>query len=147
MKAVRRDSRSPRASSIATRRTMQSVRVKGTDPERSLARALRNIGEVGYRLNARSLPGRPDIAYGRRKVAIFVHGCFWHRCPSCRNPLPRVHREFWRAKFSANRKRDRRKRRALEQAGWRVFEVWECWIREHPDVVPYPVRRALTASP
>ncbi len=75
-------------------------------------------------------PGRPDIPYPGRRLAIFVHGCFWHHCPVCYPNLPRSHVEFWARKFELNRERDARKRSALEGDGWRVVEVRECDVRE-----------------
>ena len=88
-------------------------------------------GYPGYRLNWRKAPGRPDIAYPGRKVAIFVHGCFWHRCPSCNPPYPKAQSEFWKRKFAAQQERDARKL----QPNWKppagtVITVWECQVRE-----------------
>jgi DNA mismatch endonuclease, patch repair protein len=109
---------------------MQANRGRDTGPEMRLRRALRAAGLPGYRLNWRRAPGRPDICYPGRRVAIFVHGCFWHRCPYCRPRLPRSNQAYWARKFELNQERDGRKRRELEEAGWRVHEVWECEVRE-----------------
>ena len=141
--ASRPDDRAPPASSVAVRHVMQSNRARDTRPERLLRRALCNAGLSGYRLNYREAPGRPDIAYTRARVAIFVHGCFWHHCPKCSRSLPQSNREFWRAKFRANRRRDRRKRAELERLGWRVLEVWECDVEEQPDSCVMRVGRLL----
>jgi DNA mismatch endonuclease (patch repair protein) len=102
---------------------------RGTSPELALRRALRAAGARGYRVNFRAEGVRPDIVFTRRRVAVFVHGCFWHRCLTCRYPLPRANRAFWLAKFRRNRQRDRQKRRILETAGWRVVELWEHELR------------------
>lgn len=118
----------PPASSAATRKTMQANRGKNTKPELELRRLLREAGYPGYRLHWKKAPGRPDIAYPGRKVAIFVNGCFWHRCPHCSPPFPKSHPEFWAAKFAANQERDRRKVSELEEAGWTVLTVWECEV-------------------
>jgi len=103
---------------------------RGTTPELALRRALHAAGARGYRVDLRTEGVRPDIVFTRQRVAVFVHGCFWHRCPTCRHPLPRSNREFWIAKFRRNRARDRQKRRTLERAGWRVLEVWEHDVRD-----------------
>ena len=103
---------------------------RGTSPEIALRRALRAAGARGYRVNFRAEGVRPDIVFTRQRVAVFVHGCFWHRCLDCRYPLPRSHREFWLAKFRRNRQRDRQKRRILERAGWRVVELWEHEVKD-----------------
>lgn len=105
---------------------MKANRGRDTGPERRLRRLLLDAGFRGYRLNWLGAPGRPDVAFVSRRVAIFVHGCFWHRCPHCASPLPKANRAFWRLKFRLNQRRDARKRATLEAAGWAVFEVWEC---------------------
>lgn len=115
---------------------MRANRARDTTPERGLRRALRAAGLGGYRLNWRPVPGRPDITYPGRRVAIFVHGCFWHHCPRCHPNLPKANPEFWGRKFDLNHERDSRKRRQLEALGWRVHEVWECDIDQRlPEVV------------
>ena len=135
------DPRNPHPTSLGARVSMIGNVGRGTQPEVALRRALRLAGIRGYRLNRRIEGVRPDIVLGRARVAIFVHGCFWHRCPECRHPLPRSHREFWAAKFRRNRARDRAKRRALERAGWSVVEVWEHEIRDDVARVARTVRR------
>lgn len=119
------DPRNPAPSSLATRIAMVGNAGRGTSPELALRRALRAAGARGYRVNHRAEGVRPDIVFTRQKVAVFVHGCFWHRCMTCRHPLPRSNRAFWLAKFRRNRQRDRQKRALLERAGWRVVELWE----------------------
>ena len=115
---------------------MRSNRGKDTVPEITLRKALREAGYSGYRLNWKKVPGRPDIAYPGRKIAIFVNGCFWHKCPKCNLPLPKTHTNFWEQKFNKNIERDRRKTEELQNGGWTVITVWECEIKnELPDVV------------
>ena len=118
------DPRNPAPSSLAVRAVMAANRGQGTSPERLLARALRARGAIGYRLNRRVEGVRPDLVFGRAKVAVFVHGCFWHRCTTCALPLPTRNRAFWAAKFRRNQARDRQKRSRLEAAGWSVAEIW-----------------------
>jgi DNA mismatch endonuclease, patch repair protein len=122
---VATDRRNPHPTSLATRVAMVGNVGKGTRPELALRQLLGAAGARGYRLNARIEGIRPDLVWTRWHVAVFVHGCFWHRCPVCRHPLPKSNRAFWAAKFRRNRGRDRTKRRQLERAGWRVVEVWE----------------------
>ena len=108
---------------------MARVRGKNTAPELAVRRALHRMG-YRYRLHRRDLPGSPDIVLSRRRLALFVHGCFWHRHADCRrSTTPQTRREFWEAKFAANVERDRRHVAALEAAGWRVEVLWECNIR------------------
>lgn len=124
---------SPPPSSEAISKVMKANVPRDTQPELTMRRALRSMGLPGYRLNWKGAPGRPDIAYPGRRIAIFVHGCFWHRCPHCKPPLPKTHTDFWSRKFKLNKERDRKKREALEKRGWKVFEFWECEVRENAD--------------
>ena len=104
-----------------------------TKPELRLRRLLREAGYPGYRLHWKQAPGTPDIAYPGRKVAIFMNGCFWHRCPHCTPPNPKSHSDFWEAKFERNQERDERKVRQIQAAGWSVITVWECRLKKSPD--------------
>ena len=127
---VATDPRNPAPTSLAARIAMVGNVGKGTTPEVALRRALHAAGARGYRVSLRVEGVRPDVVFPRPRVAVFVHGCFWHRCPTCRHALPRTNREFWLAKFRRNRARDRQKRRILERAGWRVVELWEHEVRD-----------------
>lgn len=125
--------KTPPASSCAVRRTMQANRSKNTKPELQLRKLLRDAGFPGYRLHWKKAPGHPDIAYPARKVAIFVNGCFWHRCPHCNPPVPKSNRDFWTAKFAANTERDASKSEMLTSLGWTMVVVWECELRDTPE--------------
>jgi len=137
-----RDSRSPIPSNGHISKVMSSNKAKNTSPELLLRRALRENGAGGYRLQW-DVPGRPDIAYPGRKVAIFVNGCFWHRCPLCDLPLPKSNVDFWRNKFEKNRERDQKKNDLLEANGWRVITVWECGIKSNLKSVTDMILSAL----
>lgn len=109
--------------------SMRANRARGTKPELALLLALRATGRSGYRRNRRVLPGTPDVSFPRQMLAIFVHGCFWHRCPHCQLALPKSNQAFWIRKFELNAERDERKHRQLEALGWEVLEVWECEVK------------------
>ena len=128
----KRASPSPPASSLNAKHTMQANRGKDTAPELLLRGALRRAGLPGYRLHWRRAPGRPDVAFPGRRVAVFVNGCFWHRCPHCSPPVPKANRDFWLRKFSDNQLRDARKSAELEAMGWRVITLWECQLKADP---------------
>ncbi len=116
-------------------KSMRSNKRKDTKPELILRKALRDNGMSGYRLQWK-VPGRPDICYPGRKIAIFVNGCFWHRCPKCNLGLPKSNVDFWSTKFERNVARDARNYKTLEEAGWRVVVIWECEIkRDLPMIV------------
>lgn len=130
-----RDGRAPVPDSEVTSRVMSANRGRDTRPEMELRRRLRAIGLRGYRLHRGGVAGRPDVSFGRQRVAVFVHGCYWHRCPRCDLPLPKSHTAFWRAKFESNQRRDLSKVQALEEAGWKVLTLWECELRGSPETV------------
>jgi len=107
---------------------MRRVRSKNTGPELAVRRTLHRKG-YRFRLHRKDLPGSPDIVLPRHRLALFVHGCFWHRHAGChRCTTPATRREFWEAKFAGNMERDRRQIEALETAGWVVRVLWECEI-------------------
>jgi DNA mismatch endonuclease (patch repair protein) len=112
-------------------RMMSGIRGKNTKPEMTVRRALHAMG-YRYRLHARELPGKPDIVFRGRRLAIFVHGCFWHRHtdPSCKLArMPKSRPEFWEPKLEGNRARDEANVAALKAMGWNVLIVWECQIK------------------
>lgn len=112
---------------------MSRVASKHTKPER-LVRSL--LHRLGYRFTVngpknKNLPGRPDIVFPSRKIALFVHGCFWHRHPGCKTAsTPKSNTAYWSAKFKRNVERDRQSETALEQQGWQVITVWECELKQ-----------------
>jgi DNA mismatch endonuclease (patch repair protein) len=101
---------------------MSRIKSKDTEPERRVRCVLHRLG-FRFSLGRRDLPGRPDIVLVRLGVAIFVHGCFWHRHKKTR-------REFWLAKLNGNVERDKRNVIALKQLRWKVFTVWECELAD-----------------
>lgn len=110
-------------------RIMASIRGKNTKPELKVRHGLHQMG-VRFRLHRRDLPGRPDLVFPKYKTALFVHGCFWHRHDSCGLAYtPSDNSRKWAEKFSANVERDKRQITLLQQAGWRVFIIWECALR------------------
>ena len=112
-----------------SRKSLQGNKRAGTKPELLVRQRLREAGLPGYRLQWKQAPGRPDIAYPGRKVAIFVNGCFWHRCPLCQPPVPKRNREFWEAKFARNVERDAQALAELEAQGWTTIVIWECELK------------------
>ena len=110
-------------------RMMRGIRGSNTQPEMLVRKALHARG-FRYRLNAKDLPGRPDIVLPKWKTVIFVHGCFWHAHQGCRYfRIPATRSEFWEQKLASNAARDARQIQHLVAAGWRVLVVWECALR------------------
>ena len=115
---------------------MRAIRSRDTKPELIVRKALRAMGMTGYRVHRKDLPGRPDIAFIGRKVAIFVHGCFWHRHDGCRqSSMPSTNTDFWAQKFARNVQRDIAACGELKELGWKVHVIWECESRSEEDVV------------
>lgn len=109
---------------------MARVRSKDTRPELLVRRLLHSRG-WRYRIHIRNLPGTPDIAFIKRKKAIFVHGCFWHGHTGCPlASLPKSRLEFWTRKIRATQDRDRAKEDALIRRGWSVLTVWQCQLSD-----------------
>lgn len=113
---------------------MRANRARDTGPELRLRQALRAAGLGGYRLNWKRAPGRPDIAYPGRKIAVFVHGCYWHHCPRCNPNLPKSNAEFWARKFELNGERDKQNVARLAELGWNVECVWEHELRSAAEI-------------
>lgn len=111
---------------------MAKVRSRDTAPELRVRKLAHALGRR-FRLHRRDLPGTPDLVFPRFKLAIFVHGCFWHRHPGCvRASMPLINVEFWKVKFQRNCIRDTRALDALTNLGWRVAVIWECETRSEP---------------
>ncbi|MGE5564931.1 MAG: very short patch repair endonuclease [Parcubacteria group bacterium] len=113
---------------------MRRVKGRDTTPERTVRRLLTGLG-ARYRLHRKDLPGNPDIVMPGRKLALFVHGCFWHGhdCPRGAR-VPKANRDYWTAKVARNVARDARTREALTGACWRVETIWECELKDEPAV-------------
>lgn len=121
--------RSPKPSSSTTTKVMKANKRSNTKPELLVRKRLREAGLTGYRLHWK-VPGSPDIAWPGKKVALFINGCFWHRCPHCNLPMPKSNVEYWTVKFDLNKERDERKIHELEEAGWKVHVIWECQLKK-----------------
>lgn len=111
--------------SEARSRLMSRVRSRNTQPELHVRRALWNDG-FRYRLHVRDLPGTPDLVLSKYRLAVFVHGCFWHQHGCKKSKRPASNLEFWNSKLDENISRDARKRKGLEDRGWTVTTIWEC---------------------
>jgi DNA mismatch endonuclease (patch repair protein) len=129
MKAYKRDKRSPDPKSESISRLMSANKAHSTSPELALRKTLFTNGIRGYRINYNNVPGKPDIAFISKRLAIFVNGCYWHRCPKCNLPLPKHNCLFWEEKFEKNKQRDLKKTQALINLGWKVMVVWECEMK------------------
>ena len=109
---------------------MRQVKGKDTTPELKVRKALTALG-ARYRLHRKDLPGSPDVVLPGRKLALFVHGCFWHGHDCARGArVPKANRDYWIAKVARNRARDMKTREALTTAGWRVETIWECDLKD-----------------
>ena len=117
--------RSPAASSSAVRSSMIGNSTSQSRPEKKLQEALVSLGLSHFMVHA-VLPGTPDLTFEAEKIAVFVHGCYWHRCPYCKPHFPASNQHYWTAKFARNKARDKAVRRRLKGMNWKVVTVWEC---------------------
>lgn len=113
------------------RERMRLIRSKDTRPELYVRKLCWALGYRGYRLHRKDLAGKPDLAFIKRKAAIFVNGCFWHG-HDCKLGArePKKNAEYWRKKISRNRERDAKAQKALRAAGWDVLVIWECQLKD-----------------
>lgn len=113
--------------STARSALMSRIRGRNTTPELQLRSLLYGAG-LRFRLHAKDVPGRPDLVFRPSKVAVFVDGCFWHKCPR-HFRMPSTNPDFWHRKIAANVARRRQVRRQLLARQWKAIEIWECDLR------------------
>lgn len=120
-------------------RVMSHIRSRDTRPERVVRRWLWTHG-YHYRLNVKSVPGKPDIVMRPYRTAIFINGCFWHGHEGCSHfRMPQTNVPFWQAKITRNRQRDERNYALLRENGWQVIVVWECQLT--PDKLEHTMQQ------
>ena len=127
-----------KSSSKEVSERMKRMPTKDSKPELRLRKAIYGLG-FRYRLHRKDLPGKPDIAFGPAKVAVFVDGCFWHNCPE-HGTIPKNNREWWLEKFQRNRERDTLKDEQLKEMGWLPVHVWE---HEDPDTAARNIKKLI----
>ena len=145
-KTYSRDKRSPKPLNDSTSKVMSANKAKNTKPEIMLRKALWGKGYKGYRLNWKRVPGKPDIVYPGKKIAIFVNGCYWHRCSKCDLPIPKTNTEFWKDKFDKNVERDKKKSDELLSLNWIVLVFWECDIKSNISNSIQKIKKVLDAQ-
>ena len=112
-------------------RNMAAIKSKNTKPEMVVRRSLHSMG-YRFRLHKRDLPGKPDIVLPKYKIALFVHGCFWHRHEGCKfSTIPKTRTEFWIKKFRGNVERDKLNQAKLISMGWTPLVIWECETKKN----------------
>lgn len=123
---------------------MSHIKSKNTSIELLVRKQLFALG-FRYRVNYKTLPGKPDIVFTKKKVAIFIHGCFWHGHEiGCRySHVPQSHAEYWSEKVGRTKERDAKHIHELKANGWRVLTVWECEIRKDLHGVVDQIERFL----
>ena len=108
---------------------MSRIRSRDTNPEMAVRKILSALG-CRYRLHRRNLAGKPDVVLPKYRIAIFVHGCFWHQHTGCIDcSKPKTNQNYWRPKLLKNLQRDRKNRRILRGLGWKPIVIWECQTR------------------
>ena len=120
---------------------MSKIRSKDTKPELAVRRVLWRAG-FRYRVHDRTLPGTPDMSNKKKRLAVFVDGCFWHGCPACYTE-PKTNTDFWRTKVSRNRRRREEVREKLRNMGFCVVEIWEHEVSNNPEAMPAKINFAV----
>lgn len=122
---------------------MSRIKSKDTKPEVTLRSAIFSLG-FRYKLHVSDLPGKPDMVFSKKKIAVFIHGCFWHLHKECRDGrFPKSKLEYWKPKLQKNVERDKKNRESLQKSGWKVVTVWECEINRNLDKAANHVVKAL----
>lgn len=114
-------------------RIMKSNRAKDTKPELIVRRALFHRG-IRYRIHVKGLPGTPDVAIQKYKLAIQIRGCFWHSHGCGHSSIPKTNRDYWVPKLKRNVERDMASDQKLRDLGFRLFVLWECEIRSKQEL-------------
>ncbi|QQG48730.1 MAG: very short patch repair endonuclease [archaeon] len=112
---------------------MSRIRGRNTSPERIVRAGLKDAKITDYRIHS-SLPGKPDIVFPKARLAVFIDGCFWHRCPEDYQE-PDTRKDFWRKKIAGNVLRDRHVDGILTGTGWTVMRIWEHDVKARPEHV------------
>lgn len=146
---MRRPKMTDNLSPAHRQKTMRAVKSQNTGPERRLRAMLAGLRLSGWKLHVPDLPGKPDVVFPAQQLAIFVNGCFWHRCPICHRPLPQNNRDYWERKISRNVARDRRYNQELAALGYTVLRIWEHELQKDADLslVSARVLTALNLAP
>ena len=110
-------------------RIMAAVKCVNTKPEITVRKLIHRLG-YRYRLHRKDLPGKPDVVFGPKRKAIFIHGCFWHNHDCSKGKLPKSNIEFWEPKLKGNRERDEKNIIELNNMGWKILEIWQCEISD-----------------
>ena len=125
---------------------MRAIRSNGNRSTELRVKAILVRGAVcGWKVNEKSILGSPDFFFPKERVVVFVDGCFWHCCPKCGH-IPRTNKVYWQAKISRNRARDARITRMLRKSGFHVVRLWECDLRQRPNVCLGRIRRAIQSG-
>lgn len=120
---------------------MTRIKSKNTGPELVLRKLLSQNKVRGFRLQYKIF-GRPDLAFPKNKLAVFIDGCFWHKCPIC-FVKPTSHIEFWNKKIRNNLKRDKEVNKLLTKNGWKVLRIWEHELKKNPEKICQKIIKRL----
>ena len=124
-------------------RNMSAIRSRGNrTTEQAVRYRLVRAAIRGWTLHAHNLPGKPDFAFEKHRLAVFVDGCYWHGCPKCYRP-PESNTGYWSEKYKRNKARDRKVRAKLRRGGWKVLRIWEHEVKKSPDKVMERIQSAL----
>ena len=111
-------------------KNMAAIKGRNTKPE-MLVRKFLHANGFRYKLNDKSLPGKPDIVLPKYHTVIFINGCFWHGHKNCKYfVVPKTRTEWWMNKINNNIANDKKAAKALKKEGWKIIVVWECDLKK-----------------
>lgn len=123
-------------------RVMRCIPSRGTKPEVLMRLALVRSGLRGWRMHVSNLPGKPDFTFSKKRLAVFVDGCFWHGCKYCYRG-PKSNKRYWNSKLLSNKARDMKNSKMLLSSGWRILRLWEHQVRDDLGFCLKKIREAL----
>ena len=125
---------------------MRCIPSRGTKPEVLMRLALVREGIRGWRMQSLELPGKPDFVFEKKKLVVFIDGCFWHGCVKCYRG-PKSNKRYWNSKLRLNKARDTKNSKMLLSLGWRVLRLWEHQVRMESSDCAKEIKRYLYRRP
>ncbi len=123
---------------------MSRIKSQDTIPEIQLRKLLKKNHLRGFKTHY-NLPGKPDLVSLEKKLAVFIDGCFWHKCPEC-FVKPATRTAFWLKKIRGNVKRDKLINGRLTKQGWKVLRFWEHEIEKTPEKIISKIVKTLKSA-
>ena len=123
---------------------MSQIKGKDTQPEIKLRKEIFSSGLKGHKIH-KKIAGKPDIVFPKQRIAVFIDGCFWHKCPKCYQE-PKTNNKFWSEKINANKRRDKKVNTQLKKDGWTILRFWEHEIKVNSSRCVEKIKNAVLSN-